>query len=83
MGTFGDAGHNSLLAPGLVNFDIEVSRFFTLFHETKFEFRVEAFNAFNHANFGVPDGNLQDSTFGQVLSAAAPRILELGAKYEF
>ena len=83
IGTFGDAGRDSLLAPGLVNFDIEVSRFFTLFHETKFEFRVEAFNAFNHANFGVPDGNFQDSTFGQVLSAAAPRILELGAKYEF
>jgi hypothetical protein len=83
IGTFGDAGRGSLLAPGLVNFDVEVSRFFTLFRETKFEFRVEAFNIFNHANFGVPDGNLQDPTFGQVLSAAAPRILELGAKYTF
>jgi hypothetical protein len=82
-GTFGNAGRGSLLAPGLVNFDIAVSRYFTLFHETKFEFRVEAFNAFNHPNFGVPDGNLQDSTFGQVLSAGAPRILELGAKYAF
>jgi hypothetical protein len=83
VGTFGDAGRDSLLGPGLVNFDFEVSRFFTLFRETKFEFRVEAFNAFNHTNFGVPDGDLQDSTFGQVLSAAAPRILELGAKYTF
>jgi Carboxypeptidase regulatory-like domain len=83
VGTFGNAGRNSLLAPGMVNFDIELSRLFTVYRETKLEARIEAFNAFNHANFGVPDNNLQDATFGQVLSANAPRILELGLKYTF
>jgi hypothetical protein len=83
LGTFGNAGRDSLLGPKLVNVDMELSRIFTLLHETKFEFRVEAFNAFNHPNFGVPDSNLSDPTFGQVLSAAAPRILEAGAKYTF
>jgi Carboxypeptidase regulatory-like domain len=83
IGTFGNAGRNSLLAPGLVNFDIGVSRFFQLSEVKRLEFRFEGFNAFNHPNFGIPDGNLQDSTFGQILSAADPRILQFGLKFYF
>jgi hypothetical protein len=50
------------------------------------QFRVEAFNAFNHAQFYGPsavDGNINSSTFGQVLSAAPPRLVQVGAKFIF
>jgi hypothetical protein len=49
----------------------------------KLYFRAEAFNLFNRANFGRPDNTLTDPTFGQVLSAGDPRILQLALKYSF
>jgi hypothetical protein len=50
------------------------------------QFRIEAFNVFNHAQFFGPqavDGNISSSTFGQVVSAAAPRLLQASAKFIF
>jgi hypothetical protein len=50
------------------------------------QFRVEGFNIFNHAQFFGPqavDGNIDSSTFGQVLNATPPRLLQLAAKFLF
>jgi hypothetical protein len=50
------------------------------------EFRVEAFNAFNHAQFYGPasvDGQIEDPSFGHIDSAAAPRLMQLAVKYAF
>ena len=50
------------------------------------QLRLEAFNVFNHAQFfgaGAVDGNIDSSTFGQVLSAGPPRLLQVGAKFSF
>jgi hypothetical protein len=57
------------------------------FAETKsIEFRAEAFNAFNHAQFYGPssvDGQVEDPNFGQIVNAAAPRLVQLVAKFNF
>ena len=47
------------------------------------EFRAEAFNAFNHAQFGQPDGNVNSSTFGIISTANSPRIMQLSLKLLF
>ena len=50
------------------------------------EFRVEAFNAFNHTQFYGPasaDGQVEDPNFGHIVSAAAPRLVQLAAKFSF
>jgi hypothetical protein len=51
------------------------------------EFRIEAFNAFNHAQFygaASVDGEVNnDPHFGQIVSAAAPRLVQLAAKFKF
>jgi hypothetical protein len=50
------------------------------------EFRLEAFNVFNHAQFygaAAVDGEVNDPHFGQVVSAAAPRLVQLAAKFNF
>jgi hypothetical protein len=50
------------------------------------QFRLEGFNVFNHAQFFGPqavDGNIGSNTFGQVLSADPPRLVQLGAKFCF
>jgi hypothetical protein len=47
---------------------------------------MEAFNAFNHAQFYGPasvEGEVNDPHFGQVVSAAAPRLVQLAMKIAF
>jgi hypothetical protein len=50
---------------------------------TSIQFRAEAFNIFNHAQFNSPDSNINHSTFGQILSTADPRILQLALRFQF
>jgi hypothetical protein len=50
------------------------------------EFRLEAFNALNHAQFYGPsavDGEVNNPHFGQVVSAAAPRLVQFAVKFAF
>jgi len=50
------------------------------------QFRLEAFNVFNHAQFYGPasvDGNITSATFGQVVSAASPRLIQIATKFMF
>ena len=54
--------------------------------EDRFDIRVEAFNVFNHAQFYGPasvDGEVNDANFGSVVSAAAPRLVQLAVKFHF
>jgi hypothetical protein len=49
-------------------------------------FRVEAFNVFNHTQFNGPtavDGDIGSSTWGQVINAASPRIMQGALKINF
>jgi hypothetical protein len=83
LGTFGNAGSDSLLGPASVNVDAALSRQFYIREHQRLELRFEFFNLFNHPNFSNPDNNLQDNTFGQILGDAGPRILQFAAKYTF
>jgi hypothetical protein len=50
------------------------------------QFRAEAFNVFNHAQFNNPSANFNDSGaggFGYVTSARDPRIMQLALKLLF
>jgi len=47
---------------------------------------METFNTFNHAQFFGPtsvDGNINDSTFGQVISAMSPRLMQAALRLRF
>jgi hypothetical protein len=68
------------------NYDMTLSKTVRLTESRSLQFRIEAFNVFNHAQFfGAQsvDGNIASSTFGQVISADPPRLVQLGAKYIF
>ena len=47
----------------------------------RLEIRLEAFNALNRVQFGPPDTNVGDSTFGEITSQAnQPRQVQIGLK---
>jgi hypothetical protein len=50
---------------------------------SRFEFRAESFNTWNHTEFDQVSNALGSSNFGQVTSAFDPRVFQLGAKLYF
>jgi Carboxypeptidase regulatory-like domain len=86
LGTPGNASRRYFYGPGMENFDMALLKNLRLTESKSLQFRLEAFNVFNHAQFFGPqavDGNIGSGTFGQVVSAAAPRLLQVGAKFIF
>jgi len=83
LGTFGDAGNNSLRAPGFFDIDANATRSFRIRENKIFQLRFEFFNLLNHTNFSTPVATLSSSSFGVIQSAADPRILQLAAKFMF
>jgi len=88
--TIGDSGRRPFSGPGINNFDLTLQKNIKLSESKSLQFRLDAFNAFNHAQFygvqtGIPvvDGNINDSTFGQIVNAAPPRLLQLVSKFVF
>jgi hypothetical protein len=75
IGTYGNVQRNFFHGPGYNYTDLQVSknlRFFPSHEERYIQLRIEAFNAFNHANFAPPLGNfsLRD-TFGEISAVDA------------
>ena len=63
--------------------DMGLTRSFRVREGQNVEFRAEAFNMPNHVNLSAPTLTLSNNTFGQIQSAADPRILQLALKYIF
>ena len=82
-GHFGSESSNSLLGPGLQNWDLAAIKNIALAERYKFQLRGEFFNAFNHTNFETVDNSLDDGSFGAVTAAHVPRRIQLGAKFYF
>jgi Carboxypeptidase regulatory-like domain len=86
LGSVGNSGRRFFCGPGIANSDLTVQKIVKLTESKALELRLEAFNAFNHAQFYGPtsvDGNISSSTFGHVVSAAPPRLLQAVVKVVF
>jgi len=81
---FGDGRKDSVVGPGLFNWNISLYKDIPLTREgMHFQFRAESFNTFNHTQFnGVDTGNT-DKNFGAVTSTYDPRVLQFGLKFIF
>lgn len=95
----GTSGVNQFrLKNGINNFDFILSKRTPFGGESRYlELRLEAFNAFNHTQFGptpestalggtAPTGvnlNVNSATFGQFVSARESRVIQLGARFQF
>ena len=72
--------------PGMENSDLALLKNLRLKESKSLQFRLEAFNTANHAQFFGPaavNGNISSPSFGQIISADAPRLLQLAAKFYF
>jgi hypothetical protein len=86
LGTPGNASRRSFFGPGELNFDIALLKSFQFTESQSLQFRIEAFNAFNHTNFFGPaavNGNIDSTLFGQVVNAAPPRLMQAALKFMF
>jgi hypothetical protein len=86
LGTLGNARRRFFSGPGIENLDATLSRSIHLQRDNALEMRLEAFNLVNHAQFfgaSSVEGNISSSTFGQAVSAMAPRQLQLALRYSF
>jgi hypothetical protein len=85
-GQLGNARRRMFYGPGIDNFDLTLQKGVRLADARSLEFRIEAFNAFNHTQFYGPasvDGQVEDPSFGKIVSAAPPRLLQFVAKFAF
>lgn len=86
LGVPGNVPRRFFSGPGLQNWDMALLKDTRIKESMSLQFRLEAFNAFNHTQFFGPnavDGTLGDTTFGNVLSAASPRLVQAGLKLSF
>jgi Carboxypeptidase regulatory-like domain/TonB dependent receptor len=83
FGTFGNAGRNILDGPGYQNVNLALAKNARLGERLRLQLRAEAFNVFNRVNYNLPDNYFGSPTFGQILSAQAPRHIQFGAKLLF
>ncbi|MDQ2713077.1 MAG: hypothetical protein M3Y24_12765 [Acidobacteriota bacterium] len=82
-GLFGNEGRNAILGPGLATIGLSVFKNFSVTERTRLQFRAECFNILNHANFALPENDLNSPAFGQILQAAPPRLLQVALKLMF
>jgi hypothetical protein len=83
VGTFGNTGKNVLRGPRYFDADLALLKDAKVNERVALQFRAEFYNALNNVNFGMPDGGLTDSSFGQITSAQSPRILQMALKATF
>jgi len=80
-GQFGNEGRNVVRGPGIESVDLSLFKDFRVSESKRVQFRAECFNTLNHANFGLPENDLQSPAFGQILQAGPPRLLQLALKF--
>jgi len=68
---FGNSGTNIMTGPGVNNWDIGAGKMIALRESMNMQFRADAFNAFNHAQFQNPDSTYTDTNFGKITTVSA------------
>jgi hypothetical protein len=81
--TFGNERRNDLVGPGYLNVDFNARKDFKIERLTT-QFKAEFFNLFNRTQLGLPNNNVQSSSFGSITSSSAPaREIQFGLKILF
>lgn len=88
---FGDAPRDVFRGPGINNWDLTIFKNFPVKERTRFQFRWELYNLFNHTQWDGVDNNARfdaqgrqvNGQFGQVTSARLERQMQFSLRFEF
>ena len=94
-GSYGNFHRNSIYGPGVDNWNMSLFKNFNFTENTRIQLRFEAYNVFNHTQWGTstticlrlrrerPFSGANAGCSGQITSARDPRLLQLGGKFYF
>jgi outer membrane receptor protein involved in Fe transport len=85
-GTTGNERRDQISGPGLERTDLSLFKDFPIHERLSMEFRTEAFNVMNTAQFAFPNASLGSSTYGTITAtnnAYNPRILQFAVRFKF
>jgi hypothetical protein len=83
LGNFGNSRRRFFHGPGSNDTDLALEKSTSLPEGRALEFRIEAFNLYNHSQFfgaSAVQGNIGSANFGQIVSAAPPRLMQVSAR---
>jgi hypothetical protein len=90
-GTFGNLGRNAFRAKRISALDLALAKGVSFAERVRMRFRADAFNVFNRAQYGAPNDDLSQVTFGTITTTISnyatgrgtPREFQLSAKIWF
>jgi Carboxypeptidase regulatory-like domain len=94
-GAFGNSARNVIIGPNLHAVDFSVNKMTKVAERVSLQFRAEVFNAFNRANFSLPNVDFNAAAFGAIsetpdvtagnprLGEGGPRVVQFGLKIIF
>ena len=62
VGTYGSLGRGVYTGPGMADLDLSLFKSISITEHTRLQFRAEAFNTLNRANFGTPNSTIFSGT---------------------
>jgi hypothetical protein len=63
-----DSGYDRLVGPGLQNWDMSLFKNVSIKERARIQLRLEAYNAFNHTEWGSVNANITFNSAGQVIN---------------
>jgi hypothetical protein len=80
---YGSSGIGIFTGPSSQVVNASLNKRFFFAEQRYVQLRWEAFNAFNHANYGNPNTTIGQGTTGKIFSAGPARQMQLGLKVVF
>jgi hypothetical protein len=82
--SYGNAARDTIIGPGLFDWDFSLMKNFGITERQTLQFRSEFFNVTNHPNFGLPGAQNGATTYGVISNTISDsRQLQFGLKYLF
>lgn len=66
-----------------MNLDFSVGKSVPITETAKIQIRADMFNSLNHTNLTGLRNSLNDAFFGQLLSTAGARVIQLNARFSW
>ena len=79
---WGTAGRNTVVGPGINNWDFSVFKNFAFDEQRRLQFRAEFFNLLNRPEFASPGASIGTAQFGRISGTTRdPRDIQLSLKF--